>query len=110
MNTYVKALVFDRFQLNRRALSFSWSSVIMPILAIACLASAFAIIYSKDLNRRLFIQLQQAQQVQAQSQTNWGKLLLEESTWSSPARVQTIARDRLNMVMPNPSDIVLVND
>jgi cell division protein FtsL len=38
----------------------------------------------------------------------WGKLLLEQSTWASPARVEQQSRTRLNMQVPSNEQTVVV--
>lgn len=111
MNTYVKTIVADGIQVNRRVSEvFSWTSLLVPILSFSCLLSAFALIYSKDLNRRLFIELQQAQKIEAQYTVDYSKLLLEESTWSNQSRVQRIASDQLGMVPPKSTDVVVISN
>ena len=61
------------------------------------------------LNRRFFIQYQGLQQLQQQYDIDWGKLLLEQSAWSTQARVQSLATYNLNMVMPTRHNITLVD-
>ncbi len=86
------------------------SSWLTAFLVVSIIVSAFTLIYVKDLNRRLFIESQNLQ-AQHQQQTNqWGKLLLEQSTWSAQSRVQSIAQKNLQMVMPNAKNIVLLGD
>ena len=77
------------------------------MLMMTVLLSAFAVVYVKDLNRRLFIQYQQLQASHNQLYINWGKLLLEQSAWSTQARVQHIAQQQLHMVSPTPNQVVL---
>ncbi|MBS0351000.1 MAG: cell division protein FtsL [Proteobacteria bacterium] len=78
------------------------------LLVILILLSAFVVVYLKDLNRRIFIQYQDIARANQQAQVDWGKLLLEESTWASQANVQKNASDRLHMITPESKDIVLV--
>ena len=80
----------------------------VALLMLLVIASAFSVIYVKDLNRRLLIDFQsQTTQVQAQK-TKRGQLLLEESTWARQSRVQQIAESQLDMVMPTSKDVVLL--
>ena len=39
---------------------------------------------------------------------DWGRLQIEQSTWASPGRVEQVARDRLNMSVPDPSQVVII--
>lgn len=79
-------------------------------LVFSILLSAFTLIYTKDLNRRLFIQYHNAQQQQQQYQIEWGKLLLEQSAWSTQARIQRIAQQHLSMMAPAAKDVVMVEE
>lgn len=79
-------------------------------LMVAVLFSAFTIVYFKDLNRRYFIQYQNLQQVRQQYENEWSKLLLEQSTWSTQARIQRIAQQQLNMVYPKQQNIVIIRE
>lgn len=78
------------------------------LLGFFVLLSGLAIIYVADLNRQLNIEWQNAQAEQNQLHVDWGKLLLEETTWSTQARIQTIAQTRLGMQMPTTKQIVMV--
>lgn len=72
------------------------------------LLSGLALIYVKDLNRRLFMDYQHTVAQTEQLQTDNNKLLLEQSAWSSQARVQEVAEQQLNMQMPATKDIVML--
>jgi len=78
------------------------------ILLVAVLVSALSVIYVKNLDRRVFSELQTAQQTSDRLKIEWGQLLLEQSTWATPARVQNIAQTRFNMVLPSPENVVMV--
>lgn len=84
---------------------WSWGTKCLVVLLIL---SAFAVVYLKDLNRRTFIQYQDMVRANQQAQVDWGKLLLEQSTWAAQANVQQVAAERLHMYTPNAKDIVLV--
>ena len=103
-NSQAKATPFPRIGLvvNSRF-------VALIILSMTVFASAVGVVYMKDLNRRLFIQYQGLEQAQQQYNVEWGKLLLEQSAWSTQARVQNIARHNLGMVMPSRHAITLVD-
>lgn len=81
---------------------------LVVLFVILLLFSAFSVIYLKDLSRRLFIQYQQLQYKQQQSEEEWSKLLLEKGAWSTQARVQHVATTELDMVVPQTKDVVLV--
>ncbi len=78
------------------------------LLALIVLLSGLTVIYVADLNRRLFMEFEQAEGNQNQLRIEWGKLLLEQSTWSTQARIQSIAQQRLGMQVPTSNQIVLL--
>lgn len=82
--------------------------ILIGALIILLLASAFSVIYLKDLSRRLFINYQHLQHVQQRDEVEWSKLLLEEGAWSTQARIQNIANTQLNMVVPAAKQIVMI--
>jgi cell division protein FtsL len=77
-------------------------------LIVVLILSAFAVVYLKDLNRRAFIQYQDMARANQQAQIDWGKLLLEQSTWSAQANIQQAASERLHMITPAGKDIILI--
>lgn len=93
--------------------AYSWQlsrqSVSVIFLMITLFISAFAVVYLKDYNRRLFIQYQNLQTDRQSAQLQWGKLLLEQSAWSTQARVQQVAEQKLQMVYPQAKDIIIVD-
>ena len=88
--------------------AINWRTGWLIALVLGLLFSAFGVVYVKDLNRRLFIQYQTLQHEKSQHLVRFGKLLLEQSTWSTQARVQQIAEHRLGMKAPAKKHIILV--
>lgn len=70
-------------------------------LAGAVLLSAFAVIHSTHACRDLYTRLQELEARQWHLQEDYGRLLLEESTWASHYRVERVARAELQMVEPD---------
>lgn len=78
------------------------------VMALAVLASAVAVVYTKHSSRAEFIELQQLNKQRDQLNEIWGRLLLEQSTYTSPGRVETQARERLGMRVPDADNIIVV--
>ena len=79
MNTVVRALPQERFATRKKAKSVAAKQTFLIVMLVcAVLLSAFAVVYIKDLYRRLFIDYQRLQDAQTQIYTDWGKLLLEQ--------------------------------
>jgi len=89
-----------------REQSKSWLNLIPVIMLL--LVTALSLVYVKDLNRRLFMSYQQQHLVRRNVNVLWGQLLLEQSTWSTQQRIQSIAQHNLKMVMPNPAYIIMI--
>ncbi|MCH4561663.1 cell division protein FtsL [Halomonas sp. EGI 63088] len=96
------------------ASAFGWlkarSSLLLvtTLLVVACLASALAVITASHLTREQYGRLQQLEREQQQLQTEWGQLLLEESAWSSPARIERLAVERLEMRLPAVDEVEVI--
>ncbi|MBD3897396.1 cell division protein FtsL [Halomonas sp. ML-15] len=84
------------------------SLVVVIGLVVVTLASAMAVIVSSHLTREQYARLQQLEREQNQLQTEWGQLLLEESAWSSPARIERLAIERLEMRLPDVNEVEVI--
>lgn len=78
------------------------------MLALLVLVSAVSVSWSVHQARQLTSDMQMLQREQDALQTEWGQLLLEQSTWGGFARVEQLAREELGMVMPGEPQTVMV--
>lgn len=78
------------------------------VLALACVASAMAIIHTRQESRQLFIELQQLSAKRDELNIEWGRLQIEQSAYATHARVERIAKKELALARPQPSDIYIV--
>jgi len=72
------------------------------------LGSSLGVIYAKHEARSRFNELQQLTQQRDDLDIEWGQLQLEQSTWATHGRVERVARDDLRMVIPQASDLRIV--
>lgn len=77
----------------------------ITFLGIAVMASALGVVYSRHESRKLFVELQSLQEQRDEMNVDWGRLQLEQSTWTTHGRVANTARERLNMVVPETKSI-----
>lgn len=91
------------------SISISLKYFLTILLLFAVMISAMAIVYVTDLNRHQFSELQNLQLARNDLNTQYGQLLLERNTWAAPARVQQIAQNKLNMILPDPQSVVVVS-
>jgi len=80
----------------------------MMVLVLAVMGSALGVVYSRHESRKLFVELRQLQAIRDDMNIEWGRLQLEEGTWSAHGRLEGIARARLEMRMPRPDDVVII--
>ncbi|AXS84497.1 MULTISPECIES: cell division protein FtsL [Marinobacter] len=77
-------------------------------LVVVLVASSIGVVVSAHENRGLFNTLSQLQAERDRYQSEWSQLLLEQSALSAHGRVENLAAERFNMVVPGRQDIVLV--
>ncbi|MDX1574177.1 MAG: cell division protein FtsL [Methylophaga sp.] len=82
----------------------------LPVLVMMLLVlfSAVAVVVTKHAGRSEFVVMQQLESQRDQLNEEWGRLLLEQSTWASPGRVEQQARNKLNMQAPTTDNTVMV--
>jgi len=76
------------------------SPLAIGALVALILGSALAVIQSSHECRKLYTVLQQLEADQWYLQEDYGRLLLEQSTWASHYRVERVATRELNMQPP----------
>ena len=81
---------------------------IVAMLWVAVLASSLGVIYAKQEARNRFNDLQKLTKARDDLDIEWGQLQLEQSTWATNGRVESVARDDLHMVIPQASDLRIV--
>ncbi len=69
------------------------------------MACALGVVTSQHHARKLYAELQNAQEFAKQMQTEYNQLQLEQSTWAMHARIEKIAAERLHMHAPEPGKI-----
>ena len=79
------------------------------LLLISVAVSALAVIDSTHRSRELFNEWQQLQRREWALEEDWERLLLEQSTWAAHERVSQIAESKLDMTLPDPVAIKVVN-
>jgi len=78
------------------------------ILTIVVILTSMAVVYSKYSWRTEFVTLQKLEQTRDKLNEEWGRLLLEQSTWASPTRIEQQSRTRLKMIVPTADMTVIV--
>lgn len=107
MNTMTQTMT-DNPLLRAKSLTLYKPGLGVLLLAVVVMLSALAVVYVADLNRRLFIEWQDTQGAQEALRIEWGKLLLEESTWSTQGRIGEIAKNNLGMQLPTANQVSII--
>jgi cell division protein FtsL len=81
-------------------------NIIFWLLFIAMFFSAFQVVMSRHEARTLFVEIQALEKTRDDLNEEWTRLLLEQSTWATDVRIETIARNELGMRPPVNSVLV----
>lgn len=83
-------------------------SLLMLLLFLVVLVSAIGVSYSAHWNRLLLNELYAELSVRDKAQAEWGRLILEQSTWTAHNRIETLASERLGMRIPDAAEVRMV--
>ena len=76
-----------------------WATVVL---------SSFAVVLSTYQVRSQVNELAQLQREASNLRVEWGRFLLEQSTWGSYERIETMAEERLHMQAPSNEQITII--
>jgi cell division protein FtsL len=72
------------------------------------LLSSIATVYAVHLGRERFVALEALHGERDALESEWSRLLLEESAWSAHARIEQLAAERYGLQIPDPSQVEVV--
>lgn len=81
-----------------------WIAVLLAALFVSSLAKVWVV----HVNRTTFTAVQGAQALRDEMNIEWGRLQIEQAAWSTHARVEQVAAERLSMRVPDPDAVVIV--
>ena len=82
---------------------------IFLFLFVAILLSAVAVSYASHNSRKYLNELFEATQIRDRAQAEWGRFILEQSTWTAHNRIETLAVQQLGMHIPEPAAVRMVS-
>lgn len=82
-------------------------SRVNAVLALLLIVCALLLINAQHQARKNFVELERLKKEARNLDEQWGQLRLEQSTWASSARVESVARTRLGLITP-PLDHIRV--
>lgn len=71
------------------------------VLLAVLIACALGTVSAQHKARKLYVELQQEQELEKRYEVEWGQLQLEQSTWAMHARIEKIATQQLRMRAPS---------
>jgi cell division protein FtsL len=80
----------------------------MLLLFVGVLVSAIAVSYSAHWNRQLLNALYGELSERDKAQAEWGRLILEQSTWTAHSRIESLASEQLKMRVPAADEVRMV--
>lgn len=80
-------------------------NVILLVLLIGC---AISVVTSQHQARKLFIELEGEQAAAQKLEEERTQLQLEQSTWATHKRIESVASKSLGMKLPDPATTVIV--
>lgn len=78
------------------------------ILLLIVFISAIQVVISQHEARKLFVEIQSLEKTRDNLNEEWTRLLLEQSTWATDSRIETVARSELNMKTPGSDSVLLI--
>jgi cell division protein FtsL len=82
--------------------------IAVTALWAAVLASAAGVVYVKHEARALFVELEKLSGERDALNIEWGRLQLEQSSWSAHGFVEQVANRQLHMTMPSATEVKIV--
>lgn len=86
-------------------MSRRWMLAALPVLWLAVLASAVAVVRARHEARMLFVELERLNNARDELNIDWSKQQIEQSLWSNPAFVEQVAGARGHMTFADPDDV-----
>ncbi len=84
-------------------------SGILLFLFVANLFSAVAVSYASHNSRQYLNELFDETQIRDKTQAEWGRFILEQSTWTAHNRIESLAVNKLGMHIPEPAAVKMVS-
>jgi len=78
-------------------------------LGAAVFISAVGVVIARHDTRKLFVEIQRLEKDRDNFNEEWGRLQLEQSTWATDSRIESVAKTELHMIEPETRSILLIS-
>ena len=73
---------------------------LLVLLVTGCIASAVGVVYARHLHRQAYVELTRLEKQRDELNIEFGRLQIEQATWSEANRIEQVASERLGMLFP----------
>lgn len=73
------------------------------------IGTAIGVAYSSHNSRKYLNELFEATKIRDRAQAEWGRFILEQSTWTAHNRIESLAVQQLGMHIPEPGAAKMVS-
>lgn len=84
-------------------------NVFLILLGAAVFFSAIKVVIARHDTRRLFVEIQKLEKDRDNLNEEWGRLQLEQSTWATDARIESVSKTELHMIEPKIRSVTLIS-
>jgi len=83
-------------------------NVFLILLGTAVFFSAIKVVIARHDTRRLFVEIQKLEKDRDNLNEEWGRLQLEQSTWATDARIESVSKTELHLIEPKTRSVMLI--
>ncbi|MFB3091212.1 MAG: cell division protein FtsL [Gammaproteobacteria bacterium] len=84
-------------------------NVFLILFGTAVFFSAIKVVIARHDTRRLFVEIQKLEKDRDNLNEEWGRLQLEQSTWATDARIESVSKTELHMIEPKIRSVTLIS-
>ncbi len=84
-------------------------NILLILLGAAVFFSAIEVVVARHETRKLFVEIQAQEKQRDNLNEEWGRLQLEQSTWATDARIESVSRLELHMIEPETRAVMLIS-
>jgi cell division protein FtsL len=84
-------------------------NVLLILLGAAVFFSAVEVVIARHETRKFFVEIQALERDRDNLNEEWGRLQLEQSTWATDVRIESVSKTELGMVEPETRAVMLIS-
>jgi cell division protein FtsL len=84
-------------------------NILLILLGAAVFFSAVQVVIARHETRKLFVEIQTLERDRDNLNEEWGRLQLEQSTWATDARIESVSKTELHMIEPETRAVMLIS-